>query len=43
LADGRVLYDGPPPAADHLHLHDPEHAHPQHEPPHAVASPWGLR
>ena len=31
MADGRVLHDGPPPEADHLHLHDPEHAHPLHE------------
>jgi zinc transport system ATP-binding protein len=46
LADGRVLHDGPPPALDHLHLHDPEHAHPPHE-VHAdgvrTPSPWGLR
>ncbi len=42
LADGRVLHDGPPPEADHLHLHDPEHAHPPHEDPHVSASPWGL-
>lgn len=35
LADGRVLHDGPPPGLDHLHLHDPEHAHPHHgHPPH---------
>jgi zinc transport system ATP-binding protein len=43
LADGRLLHDGPPPEPDHLHLHDPEHAHPPHEPPHVEASPWGLR
>jgi len=45
LAAGRVLHDGPPPEPDHLHLHDPEHAHPPHEPdPQQVgASPWGLR
>ena len=43
LADGRVLHDGPPPEPDHLHLHDPEHAHPPHEAPHAASSPWGLR
>ena len=47
LADGRVLHDGPPPELDHLHLHDPEHAHPHHDehqaagPRHQV-SPWGL-
>jgi zinc transport system ATP-binding protein len=41
LADGRVLHDGPAPELDHLHLHDPEHAHP----PHSAApepSAWGL-
>ena len=45
LAAGRVLHDGPPPEPDHLHLHDPEHAHPPHEddPQQAGASPWGLR
>ena len=42
LADGRVLHDGAPPELDHLHLHDPEHAHPPHSSP-AVPSPWGLR
>ena len=47
LADGRVLHDGPPPGLDHLHLHDPEHAHPHHgDTPHPRArqrvSPWGL-
>lgn len=31
LEHGQVLHDGPPPEADHLHLHDPEHAHPVHE------------
>lgn len=30
LADGHVLHDGPAPELDHLHLHDPEHAHPPH-------------
>jgi zinc transport system ATP-binding protein len=30
LAHGRVLHDGAPPTADHVHLHDPEHAHPAH-------------
>jgi zinc transport system ATP-binding protein len=36
LAHGRVLHDGPPPTDDHVHLHDPEHAHPAHAvvPPH---------
>ena len=44
LADGRVLHDGPPPELDHLHLHDPEHAHPVHEERPAVRSAgWGLR
>lgn len=43
LADGRVLHDGPPPEPDHLHLHDPEHAHPPHDVPSATVSPWGLR
>ncbi|MCW2615650.1 MAG: transporter related [Frankiales bacterium] len=48
LADGRVLHDGPPPALDHLHLHDPEHAHPHHDDrtpadgPVRRVSPWGL-
>ena len=42
LADGHVLHDGPPPAADHLHLHDPEHAHPPHE-DEPRRSVWGLR
>ena len=31
LEHGRVLHDGAPPEADHLHLHDPEHAHPVHD------------
>jgi zinc transport system ATP-binding protein len=44
LEHGRVLHDGPPPDADHLHLHDPEHAHPLHEdPPHAARTGFGLR
>ena len=44
LADGRVLHDGPPPELDHLHLHDPEHAHPVHEErPVVRSSGWGLR
>jgi zinc transport system ATP-binding protein len=42
LADGRVLHDGPPPEPDHLHLHDPEHAHPPHDDEHEPASQWGL-
>ena len=42
LADGRVLHDGPPPEPDHLHLHDPEHAHPPHAAP-PVQGAWGLR
>lgn len=43
MADGRVLHDGPPPEPDHLHVHDPEHAHPVHD-DHAPPSPaWGLR
>jgi zinc transport system ATP-binding protein len=41
LADGRVLHDGPPPEPDHLHLHDPEHAHPPHAAPPAPSA-WGL-
>jgi zinc transport system ATP-binding protein len=32
LRDGRVVHDGPPPAMDHLHGLDPEHAHPPHDP-----------
>lgn len=44
LAAGRVLHDGPPPDLDHLHLHDPEHAHPVHEDAHpSRRSGWGLR
>jgi zinc transport system ATP-binding protein len=43
LAAGRVLHDGPPPDLDHLHLHDPEHAHPVHDDHSAGASGWGLR
>jgi zinc transport system ATP-binding protein len=41
LASGRVLHDGPPPELDHLHVHDPEHAHPVHE--EARSAAWGLR
>jgi zinc transport system ATP-binding protein len=44
LVSGRVLHDGPLPEQDHLHLHDPDHAHPPHDDVHHVpASPWGLR
>ena len=48
MADGRVLHDGPPPEPDHLHLHDPEHAHPRHDSPRhdgvpAAGLAWGLR
>jgi zinc transport system ATP-binding protein len=44
LAAGRVLHDGPPPEPDHLHLHDPEHAHPPHtDEPRAAIGSWGLR
>ena len=39
MAEGRVLHDGPPPDVDHLHLHDPEHAHPAH--PVEVRTTWG--
>jgi zinc transport system ATP-binding protein len=30
LQDGRKIHDGPPPDLEHLHVHDPEHAHPVH-------------
>ena len=44
LADGHVLHDGPPPDLDHLHLHDPHHAHPVHDgDPARRRSGWGLR
>ena len=43
MADGRVLHDGPPPEADHLHVHDPEHAHPVHAPDDRTSAAWGLR
>ncbi|TAL13780.1 MAG: metal ABC transporter ATP-binding protein [Frankiales bacterium] len=44
LAAGRVLHDGPPPDLDHLHLHDPHHAHPVHGPHSRTrSSTWGLR
>lgn len=41
LHGGRVLHDGPPPELEHLHLHDPEHAHPVHEEP--SRGVWGMR
>ncbi|MDP9396581.1 MAG: ABC transporter ATP-binding protein [Actinomycetota bacterium] len=43
LAGGRVRHDGPPPGADHLHLHDPEHAHPVHAEVETSSGAWGLR
>lgn len=43
MADGRVLHDGAPPDSDHLHLHDPEHAHPVHEAHPPTRHVWGLR
>jgi zinc transport system ATP-binding protein len=43
MADGRVLHDGPPPEPDHLHVHDPEHAHPVHVAADSVPTAWGLR
>ena len=44
LAGGQVLHDGPPPDLDHLHLHDPHHAHPVHDAPAETRrSGWGLR
>ena len=43
MSEGRVLHDGPPPEPDHLHLHDPEHAHPVHEVRDTTAPAWGLR
>ncbi|HEU0101452.1 MAG TPA: metal ABC transporter ATP-binding protein [Mycobacteriales bacterium] len=44
LASGRVLHDGAPPTADHVHDHDPAHAHPVHhhlDDGHASRA-WGL-
>lgn len=38
---GRVACDGPPPTDNHVHVHDPEHAHPLHEPVQTL--PWALR
>ena len=43
MADGRVLHDGAPPEPDHLHVHDPEHAHPVHESRETGSPAWGLR
>ncbi len=45
LQDGRKVHDGAPPALDHLHSTDPEHAHPPHDDLSASrgGSPWGLR
>ena len=43
MADGRVLHDGAPPAPDHLHVHDPEHAHPVHDVRDSSSPAWGLR
>ena len=43
MADGRVLHDGAPPEPDHLHVHDPEHAHPVHETRETASTAWGLR
>lgn len=43
MVDGRVLHDGPPPEPDHLHLHDPEHAHPVHTGRSTTSAAWGLR
>jgi zinc transport system ATP-binding protein len=44
LEHGHVLHDGAPPEADHLHLHDPEHAHPVHdEVAHGSRTGFGLR
>ena len=43
MADGRVLHDGAPPEPDHLHVHDPEHAHPVHVSSDAAPTAWGLR
>ena len=43
MADGRVLHDGAPPAPDHLHVHDPEHAHPVHDVRDTSSAAWGLR
>ena len=43
MADGRVLHDGAPPAPDHLHVHDPEHAHPVHDERDSSSPAWGLR
>jgi zinc transport system ATP-binding protein len=33
LSGGRVRFDGPAPALDQVHAHDPSHAHPHHDAP----------
>ena len=44
LQSGRVLHDGPPPTSDHVHHHDPGHAHPLHHHLETAAPrAWGLR
>jgi hypothetical protein len=43
MSEGRVLHDGPPPEPDHLHVHDPEHAHPVHDVHDSTSAAWGLR
>jgi zinc transport system ATP-binding protein len=43
MSEGRVLHDGPPPEPDHLHVHDPEHAHPVHDVRDTTSAAWGLR
>ena len=43
MSDGRVLHDGAPPEPHHLHVHDPEHAHPVHEVRETSSPAWGLR
>ncbi len=43
MSEGRVLHDGPPPEPDHLHVHDPEHAHPVHDVRDSTSAAWGLR
>ena len=40
LASGAVLHDGEPPSADHVHVHDPDHAHPVHR--QDAGHGWGL-
>lgn len=44
MANGQVLHDGAAPEQDHVHEHDPEHAHPLHDHHPPTSSPaWGLR